>query len=274
MKSPFPGMDPYIEACGLWGDFHFDLIAEIKHALAAVAPERYVVRADERSYMVLAESEGKRRRAFIPDVGVVGPQNRKKPTRKNDGVAVAEHGTDIEPVTMRALVAEEHREAFIEISEIDEATREQHLVTCIEVLSPSNKRAGSEGWNVYLRKRQSVMLGGVNLVEIDLLRQGERMPMLDPWPKSPYTVLVARAFKEYACRVWQASFQQALCLVPVPLAKPDADLPLELQPMIEAIYARGHYERDIDYRKPLTPPLDANDTAWLQKRLRTRKSPA
>ena len=20
MKSPFPGMDPYIEACGLWGD--------------------------------------------------------------------------------------------------------------------------------------------------------------------------------------------------------------------------------------------------------------
>ena len=26
MKSPFPGMDPYIEACGLWGDFHSHLI--------------------------------------------------------------------------------------------------------------------------------------------------------------------------------------------------------------------------------------------------------
>ena len=34
MKSPFPGMDPYIEACGLWGDFHHDLISEIKYALA------------------------------------------------------------------------------------------------------------------------------------------------------------------------------------------------------------------------------------------------
>lgn len=22
MKSPFPGMDPYIEACGLWEGFH------------------------------------------------------------------------------------------------------------------------------------------------------------------------------------------------------------------------------------------------------------
>ena len=44
MKSPFPGMDPYIEACGLWGDFHHDLISEIKHALAQAVPERYLVR--------------------------------------------------------------------------------------------------------------------------------------------------------------------------------------------------------------------------------------
>jgi hypothetical protein len=26
MKSPFTGMDPFIEACGLWGDFHSHLI--------------------------------------------------------------------------------------------------------------------------------------------------------------------------------------------------------------------------------------------------------
>ncbi len=43
MKSPFPGMDPYIEACGLWADFHDDLIAEIKRSLAARLPERYFV---------------------------------------------------------------------------------------------------------------------------------------------------------------------------------------------------------------------------------------
>ena len=29
MKSPFPGMDPYIEACGLWRDFHGHLIEKI-----------------------------------------------------------------------------------------------------------------------------------------------------------------------------------------------------------------------------------------------------
>ena len=26
MKAPFPGMDPFIEACGLWSSFHDSLI--------------------------------------------------------------------------------------------------------------------------------------------------------------------------------------------------------------------------------------------------------
>lgn len=29
MKSPFPGMDPYIEACNVWRDFHHHLIERI-----------------------------------------------------------------------------------------------------------------------------------------------------------------------------------------------------------------------------------------------------
>src|SRR5262249_10891473 len=70
MRSPFPGMDPYIEARGLWGDFHHDLISEIKYALAQSAPERYLVRAGERSYVVLVEQEGKTSRPFLPDVSV------------------------------------------------------------------------------------------------------------------------------------------------------------------------------------------------------------
>ena len=38
MPSPFPGMDPYIEECGLWEDFHGSLIHEIKITLARAAP--------------------------------------------------------------------------------------------------------------------------------------------------------------------------------------------------------------------------------------------
>src|SRR5262245_41953669 len=62
MKSPFPGMDPYIEACGLWGDFHEALIYEIKSTLAQAVPERYLVRSGERSYLVLVEEH---REAFV-----------------------------------------------------------------------------------------------------------------------------------------------------------------------------------------------------------------
>ena len=50
MTTPFPGMAPYIEASGLWGDFHHDFISEIKPALASsAAPDRYIIRAGERS---------------------------------------------------------------------------------------------------------------------------------------------------------------------------------------------------------------------------------
>jgi len=45
----------------------------------------------------------------------------------------------------------------------------------------------------------------------------------------------------------------------------------ELQPMINAIYQRSRYERSIDYSKPLTPPLDAAATAWLEQQLKSSR---
>jgi hypothetical protein len=264
MKSPFPGMDPYIEACGLWGDFHHRLISEISSALAQSAPERYLVRAGERSYVVLVEDEGKTSHPFIPDVSVT-TERRKETSRKKGATAVAEPVLAAEPVLMRAFIEEEHREAFVEIYE---ATPEQRLVTCIEVLSPSNKRAHTAGWDIYQRKRQSLMLGDTNLVEIDLLRGGRRMPMLDPWPDSPYTILVARAKKYGLCRVWPVYSRVPAPSVPIPLAKPDPDILLDLQPMIDSIYQRSRYERSIDHSKPLDPPLDAAEALWLEQQLR------
>ena len=89
MKSPFPGMDPFIEACGLWGDFHSHLIEKIYERLAEAVSPRYLVRTGERSYVVLVESEGKKSHPFLPDVSVTARRGRRKPTRKG-GSAVAE----------------------------------------------------------------------------------------------------------------------------------------------------------------------------------------
>jgi hypothetical protein len=264
MKSPFPGMDPYIEAFQLWGDFHDSLIGEIQRALAAAVPQRYVVRLGQRSYIVLVGSEGKESHAFIPDVRVVSPPSEKTGGGAAGGAALAEPPSSAAPVTMRPFIEEEYRENFVEVLDAREDNR---LVTCIEVLSPSNKARGSEGRDLYLKKRQGLLLGTANLVEIDLLRGGERMPMLDPWPSSPYTILVSRPRTIRRCLVWPATFREALPVVPVPLLKPDPDVPLDLQPMIAAIYARSRYDTSLDYSRPLDPPLDAEQAAWVDARL-------
>jgi hypothetical protein len=96
-------------------------------------------------------------------------------------------------------------------------------------------------WDLYQRKRQSLLLGNVNLVEINLLRGGQRLPMLDPWPNSPYVLMVARARHPQTCLVWEGHFRHPLPPIPVPLARPDPDLLLQLQPLIDSIYQRYRY---------------------------------
>ncbi len=265
MKSPFPGMDPYIESRGLWGDFHNSLIAKIHQTLAEAAPERYFVRTGERSHFVLIESKGETEHPFTPDVKITAPKSGKKTKKKSGGVDVAEPTTENEPLTLRAVLTEEHRETFVEIYEDDPELR---LVTTIEVLSPSNKRFGTEGWFQYQSKRQSALLGGVHLVEIDLLRGGRRPPMVDLWPDSPYTLLVGRGNERLHCQVWRAYFDRPLPIIPIPLTNSDKDLALDLQPLIDKVYELSRYGRAIDYRKPLKPPLSAKEKTWFDARLR------
>jgi hypothetical protein len=269
MKSPFPGMDPFIEACGLWEDFHSHFVERIGDSLAQIIPQHYLVRTGKRSYVVLVESEGKRSYPFLPDVRITRARPQKRSTRKG-GTALAEPPAPVEPVTMRAFVEEEHRETFIEIYE---SRPEQRLVTSVEVLSPSNKRPGTPGWEQYKRKRQSLLLGNVNLVEIDLLRGGKRMPMLDSWPDGPYVLMVARAKRFQSCQAWSAHFQWPLPPLPIPLAKPDPDITLYLQPLVDAIYQRFRYDDSIDYRKALArPALKPEQAAWVKQRLRSRST--
>jgi hypothetical protein len=261
MKSPFPGMDPFIEACGLWEDFHGSLIHQIGDTLADTVSERYLVRKGERSYVLLVAPEGKESHHFMPDVGVTAHRRRRRAPKKG-GTALAEITSAVEPVTMRPFIQEEHREAFIEIYE---ASPQRRLVTAIEVFSPSNKRPGTEAWDLYMRKRQSPLLGQVNLLEIDLLRGGQRMPMLDPWPDSPYTLLVSRANGLTLCKAWPAYAHVPLPVIPVPLLKPDPDIPLDLQPLIQSIYQRYRYHETIDYRKRLRPRLTPEESACLKR---------
>jgi hypothetical protein len=266
-------MDPYIEVSHLWEDFHTNLITEIQRSLSEVLPDRYVVRAGERSYVALADlDDEEEKRSFLPDVAVASKRGSAKTARKpRKSARAAAVETTPGPVMMRALVKEEYREAFLEIRQVDP---ERKLVTGIEVLSPSNKRPGTKGWRLYYRKRVAFLSGYANFVEFDLLRRGRRMPMVSPWPNSPYYLLVCRKKQAPRCSVWPASFAEPLPPIPIPLAPPDPDISLDLQPFITSIYTRSRYHSDIDYRELLRPPLSPDEQAWLEERLRAQQPSA
>src|SRR5215207_8264630 len=117
MKSPFSGMDPYIESAGLWGDFYYELISEIKRALASVLPERYFIRSEERSYIVLAGEEGKEAHPFLPDAGIRSSGPDSAGGSPTTATAIAEPETASVSVEMQAFIEERFRENFIEIFE-------------------------------------------------------------------------------------------------------------------------------------------------------------
>jgi hypothetical protein len=259
-------MDPYFEACGLWEGFHNHLIEAIYRAIATVVPRGYTADTAVRSYVVLMEAEGKEEKLAKPDVAITQTADAKS-RKKKGGVAVAVLDEAADSVPMQAFIAEKFEESFVEIyAELEERV----LVTCIEVLSPSNKRKGTEGYNEYLGKRQAMLLGRANFIEIDLLRGGTRMPMLTPWPDSPYTLLVSRATRAPRCRAWRGHFRHRLPVIPVPLLDPDPDLTLDLQPLIDGIYSLGRYDERIDYTRPLSPRLAKADASWVHDLLKNR----
>jgi hypothetical protein len=262
-------MDPYIEAFGLWEDFHSKLIGEMERTLSSLVPDRYVVRTGERAYVAIGGPNGDEGHEFLPDVALASPHGTE------DGgsttTAAPEAGEpEAAPVVMQALFQAEYREVFLEIHQTDPNRR---LVTGIELLSPSNKRRGTKGWRLYHRKRDVYLRGLAHFVELDLLRRGRRMPMEGRWPDSPYYLLVCRKQEAPRCTVWPAHFRRALPPLSVPLAAPDPDITLALQPLVEAVYARSHYDRDLDYRRPLHPPLGPSDAAWLADRLGEQHKP-
>src|SRR5438128_843200 len=128
MKSPFPGMDPFIEACDLWEDFHDDLIVEIKRALTAQLPPGYLARTGKRCYIVLADTEGKVSRSFVPDVSLTSKEQHRTPERKAGSTTLAPPTAPDQARSMRAFVETEYEEKFIEILELKP---ERRLVTSI-----------------------------------------------------------------------------------------------------------------------------------------------
>lgn len=145
---------------------------------------------------------------------------------------------------------------------------QRRLVTAIEILSPTNKRG--EGRAEYLAKRRRLLLSSAHLMEIDLLRGGERVPMQQPLPAAHYFVLLSRAENRPLVDVWSLTLRDKLPTVPIPLLAGDADVPLALQAAFDATCDLMGCDLLINYRQPPEQPLSDEDVAWVETMLRAR----
>lgn len=106
MLSPFPGMDPYLEAPDIWPDFHDALAGAIREGLNRTLPRPYYARTVMR-----------------PEIGIVAERPR----------------TGVSPSVRMRVSNEPLRHHYVEIRD---ASHGHALVTLIEIASPSNKRPG------------------------------------------------------------------------------------------------------------------------------------
>jgi hypothetical protein len=263
MPSPFPGMDPYIESPEVWSDFHINLTAAIQAELNQIIQPRYF--AELVPYVTYEVIEVAQARSIYPDVTITQPLPPRGQIAGGTAVITPASAESRVPLEMPL------RLNHIEIRLTD--TRQ--LVTVIEVLSPVNKRRGHQALDDYQRKRRELLRSSVHLMEIDLLRGGERPPLEIPVPQAPYYVSLAREDRRPRIEVWAIQLAEQLPVPPVPLREPDGDVPLDLQAVVAAAYERGAYGIRIDYRQPPPPPpLAPEEAEWVEQLLRDRRSEA
>jgi hypothetical protein len=257
-RSPFPGMDPYLEAH--WLDVHGSLIHLTKAALQPQLGDDLVARTEER---IVVEDPTGTSRLIGPDVRVIESGSPRNVVQTAGGIAVAE------PIVFQ-LESEQVRQRLIEILDLTTGGR---VITVIEFVSPSNKLPG-DGLLKYKQKQQECRDAGVSLVEIDLTRYGRRELLAHRWIgarqyESTYQASVWRAAQPSCCGLYRLNLRERLPAIRVPLRSNDPDAALDLQSLVDFVYASSRYDRTTDYRDPCDPPLSGDDAAWADELLKS-----
>jgi hypothetical protein len=208
---------------------------------------------------VAIEADGELFRAISPDVRVFSAAGSNPPAPSGGGIALA-------PYRLVALT-EPITERFIEILDVNG----ERLVTVIEFVSPTNKQG--KGLEAFVQKREELLSGGVNVVEIDLTRRGDWRGLLKPQdclPKlvSLYRIVIRIPSDSLAAYLQPMPIRLPLPTIKIPLRKEDQPVELALQPLLDQAYQNGRYARTINYSQPPDPPLDPDTAAWADALLR------
>jgi hypothetical protein len=251
-------MDPYLEAH--WRDVHASLIIYARDALQSELPGSLRARVEER--VPLETPKGIGDHPLFPDVRVVEyTSKRGLEARPETGIALAE------PI----LVEAEPEPATETLLEIIDPASGNRVITVIEFLSPTNKSPGPNR-EQYLRKQREIYSSDANLVEIDLNRFGTHtvafaLEHIKPQGRTAYMACVRRTALRGKAEVYPMPLWERLPIMKIPLRPTDADVPLDLQSLVEQCYRNGGYEGTLNYAAEPDPPLFGADEKWADKRL-------
>jgi hypothetical protein len=252
-------MDPFLEQAGVWLQVHTALIVAIQQHLAPLVRPAYHVAIEQRTYLNVA---------FVSRNGdpLVGKPDLLVIDRDPDrGEAAAPSGLYPGALVAELPMPEEVTERFLEIR--DAASGD--VVTVLELLSPANKVPGT-GRREYQEKRNRVLASRTHLVEIDLIRRGEPLPMrLSNGSAGDYRIVISRSFWRPHAEVLAFGLRDPIPDFPVPLRRRDPEPAVPLNQLLHDLYDRAGYDLAVDYRRPLDPPLPSADLAWLDARLRS-----
>jgi hypothetical protein len=190
---------------------------------------------------------------FYPDIEIVRPPQPTAPLPESN-IAVA---IPPAPLSLPLALPVPARLVTVEVHDVARNT----LVTSIEILSPVNKR--EPGMSQFLNKRDELQAAGIHILEIDLLRRGNRLWPAEDLPPTPYLATLIRAGRIQA-EIWPITLRERLPVLPVPLRVPHSDVPLALQDALDTVYNEARYGLTINYQEPPPDPrLEPADAQWI-----------
>lgn len=246
MSYPFPGMNPWLEDAKIWRNVHLSLINALRDDLAPQLEPRYFVDVEAHTY--ISTSPNMPIRTRYPDVSIVkvGESAVSSPGAREAAM----------PLVIDLPLPEPYEEPYLAVRSLPDG----EVVTVIEVLSHTNKRAGDERQS-YLEKRETFIDSEVHFIEIDLLRAYDPMPYVEH-RTADYRIFVRRRELRRRAHLYAFSVRQPLPIFPLPLLPDDQEPLVDLGHLLHELYDRARYRLVIDYNKPPVPQLSKEDAAW------------
>ena len=260
MRPPFPGTDPWLEHPAIWPVVHNSLIAAIRDDLAPRVAPKYYAGLEQRIY---ALQPGELVFVGRPDIVVGRPATAEVAYEPAEG----EESTTVGMLDVEVPINDKLQEWFLEIHDVETGT----LVTVLEILSRVNK-IHAQGREEYIKKRERIFGSRTSLVEIDLLRAGEPMPLRRKPVRTDYRILISRGATRPRAKLVTFNVRQPIPSIPVPLLPEDGEPDLDLGAVFHALYDRARFDLRLNYAKPPVPPLNQGVADWVRSIVESSRS--